>query len=72
MIMYDGHLLYRLLSSAGEYFKRRVNVPCVKKKPIKKMSGNPSKKKKTRRGVKDACRSVGATTSTYDCLRTTI
>jgi len=44
MIMYDGHLLYRLLSS-GEYFKRRVNVSCVKKLPIKKMSGNSFKKK---------------------------
>lgn len=59
MIMYDGHLLYRLLSS-GEYFKRRVNVSHVKKLPIKKMSGN-SFKKKLRRGVKDACQSAGAT-----------
>lgn len=45
-----GHLLYRL--SSGEYFGRRVNVPCAKKNLNKKLSGNLSKKKKTRRGVK--------------------
>lgn len=49
MIMRDGHLSHRL--SSGEYFGRRVNVPCVKKNPNKKSSGNSSKKK-TRRGVK--------------------